>query len=253
MPKVILLTILLISLFPLIVFAQSDLPTPNGYVNDFAGVLNNPQSLEKQLASFEKETSNQIAVVTVSDLAETTIEDYAVRLFAKWGIGQEEKDNGVLVLIAPNQRQVRIEVGYGLEGALPDTIANQIIQKKMIPSFKQGNFQQGIEQGVKAVKSAVKGEYQPEENNLAGLIHWGELIGTIVFVIIFIVFSVLASRRGGPGKKGGRRNSLPWLLLGMFLGGRGRGFGGRSGFGGSGGFGGFGGGMSGGGGASGDW
>ncbi|KKT35239.1 MAG: hypothetical protein UW24_C0012G0044 [Parcubacteria group bacterium GW2011_GWA2_44_12] len=221
---------------------QQNLPDPSGYVNDFAGILTNRASLEQEIAQFEAETSNQIAVVTVNSLEGDTIENYAVRLFETWRIGEKNKDNGILLLIAPNEREVRIEVGYGLEGALTDITASAIIRNEILPQFKANNYSAGVRAGVEAIMGAVKGEYIG--NSTQSQSATTQAVKTLipfVFWIIIILIVLLASK--------GNRNGFLWLLIGMMLGDRGpRGRGGSSG-----GFGGFGGGSSGGGGASGKW
>lgn len=147
-------------------FAQSNptFPTLSGRVIDQAGILDAAatSALTKQLAAHEAETSNQIVVVTVNSLEGYADADYALRLGREWGIGTEEKSNGVILLVAPNERKVRIEVGYGLEGALPDGLAGQIIRRDILPSFKESDYPRGIELGVNAILQAVVGEYKAE-------------------------------------------------------------------------------------------
>src|SRR3989344_3919031 len=104
--------------------------------------------LPYSVRAFEASTTNEIAVVTINSLGGDTIENYAVKLFEDWKIGKERDDNGILLLIAKNDRKVRIEVGYGLEGAVPDAISNQIIQKEIVPHFKNNDFAGGIFDGV---------------------------------------------------------------------------------------------------------
>ena len=124
---------------PLAALAYASPGRPSGYVNDFAGLLTpaERQTLEQKLQSFEQQSGNQIAVVTISALGDDTIENYAVALFKEWGIGSKQHDNGILLLVARDDREVRIEVGYGLEGALPDALSHTIIQTILIPAFKQ--------------------------------------------------------------------------------------------------------------------
>jgi len=120
------------------------------------------QSLDAQLAAHEEQTSNQVIVVTVNSLEGYDIADYALRLGRSWGIGTEEKNNGVVLLVAPNERKVRIEVGYGLEGALPDGLAGQIIRRDILPQFKEDDYPGGITAGVASILQAVVGEYKAE-------------------------------------------------------------------------------------------
>lgn len=223
------------------------LPSPVGYVNDFAGVLDSSTSisLEKLLASFDAQTGDEVTVVTVKSLDERPIEDYAVDLYKTWGIGKKGKDNGVLILVAPNDRQVRIEVGYGLEGVINDAMAGRIIREKIIPAFKEGSFDVGILAGtqtVVAILAKVAGIQLNIETDTAPdpsllVPHKRGIVHRIGSVLIFIFLAYLFIRH-------------PWLFL-FFLSGMGGGGGRSGGFGG--GFGGFGGGLSGGGGASGRW
>jgi len=222
----------------LIALALLTFPAPAGYVNDFAGILNNTQILAQQISQFEQETSNEISIVTIETLQDQTIEEYAGRLFEEWQIGKASKDNGVLILIAPNEREVRIEVGYGLEGALPDSLADLIIRKEMLSAFQRGDYQAGVEAGLSAIMQAIKGEYQAEQKTA----QWQEILASSIPFLIFIILIIFLSQKG----KG--KNNWLWFLAGMFFG---RGSGGSSS--GRDNFSGFGGGSSGGGGASGRW
>src|SRR5690606_1607435 len=138
--SIIFLIISLILLVP-IVSAQT-FPKPGGYVNDFAKLYSDSykQQLEKRLQTFEASTSAEVVIVTVNDLQDTTIDDYAVRLFEDWKIGKDKKDNGLLYLIAKEEREVRIEVGYGLESVVTDARAGRIIRDEVIPAFKDGDY-----------------------------------------------------------------------------------------------------------------
>ncbi|MGE5310834.1 MAG: TPM domain-containing protein [Nitrospirota bacterium] len=222
---------------------------PQGRVSDYAGALTVDQrrDLEEKLARFEGETGNQIAVVIIPTLAGDSLEDYSIRLAEKWRIGHKGKDSGVILLIAMQDRKIRIEVGYGLEGMLPDSLAGEIIRQEITSRFRQGQFYQGIQAGVDAIMAATKGEYRPapRTGRGGGSLSW-------VWVILFVLFVLAAtagnfrrrppySRRGGRVVAGG-----PFWWDGGF---------GRGGFGGGGIGGGFsgGGGGFGGGGASGGW
>ena len=151
--------------------AQSGPTFPNltGRVIDQAELLNasDEQALSDQLAEHEAQTSNQIIVVTVNSLEGYADAEYAQKLGTKWGIGSAEKNNGVVLLVAPNERKVRIEVGYGLEGALPDAIAGQIIRRNILPQFKEQDFPSGIKAGVNSILQAVDGEYKAEPQRSA--------------------------------------------------------------------------------------
>lgn len=132
-----------------------------GYVNDFAHVLSQEtvQNLNTELARFEASTSNEVAVVTVQNMHGDYIENYAVQLFKEWGIGKKDKDNGVLLLLAIDERKLRIEVGYGLEGALPDSVAQRIVTNDMTPLLKAVNYDSAVTVGVQGIESATQGEY----------------------------------------------------------------------------------------------
>lgn len=149
--------------------AQSNptFPPLTGRVVDQAGLLDasTEAAISEQLAAHEEETSNQVVVVTVNSLEGYAESDYALRLGREWGIGTEAKSNGVILLVAPNERKVRIEVGYGLEGALPDGLAGQIIRRDILPQFKEQDFPSGIRNGVTSILQAVVGEYKAEPVN----------------------------------------------------------------------------------------
>jgi len=265
---------------------------PSGFVNDYANVIsdNDQQALEVKLSSFEKESSNEIAVVIIPNLGEDTIENFAVELFADWKIGKAKNDNGVLLLVAIEDRQMRIEVGYGLEGALTDAQSFWIINNEMKPSFQAENYYQGIDKAVDKIIAATQGEYVPTENNTESSGSEGqdwEFIFWIGFFALMWVASILGRSKSwwAGGVLGGVIGVIVGLIKGfLFIGLLSMAFlipfgllfdfivsknytkhkargtipwwigGGRGGRGGSGGgFGGFGGGFSGGGGASGRW
>ena len=222
-------------------------PKPQGRVSDYSSTLTSSQiaALDKTLAEFENQTTNQIAVVLIPTLAGDSLEDYSIRLAEKWQIGQKGRDNGVILLIVMEDRKIRIEVGYGLEGVLPDSLAGDIIRQVIAPRFREGRFFEGIEAGVSAIMAATKGEYRVTGPSKRGSRGRSFISFFWPFFIFFIFLSVLANsvrRRGYYSKSGGG-----WFIGGPFWwggGGSGGGFGG--GF--SGGGGGFGGG-----GASGGW
>lgn len=254
---------------------------PTGAVNDFADVLSTEERsvLEIKVREFQRPAGLEMAVVTVSSLGGDTIEGYAVKLFEEWGIGDEMSDNGVLILVAPNEREVRIEVGYGLEQYLTDAESSYIIRTVIVPAFARGDYFAGIGSGIDAIESAVNADPSempiesepalPEINleNIAIIFFvlvaqilplmmyskswWlGGVVGFVLGLIIWSLYAGAILAVVGliidyllSKKYGGKK---PTGMGGMFFGG---GFGGRGG----GGFGGFGGGMSGGGGASGRW
>ena len=232
-------------------------PTPPKLVNDFTNTLavNEVASLEAQLVALDDSSSNQIAVVIVPTLDDYPIEEYAHKLFRTWGIGNKNKNNGILLLIALNDKKIRIEVGKGLEGAIPDVTADRIIRNELAPYFKQQRFYDGIDHTIRILSLAAVGEYkearakQRPSNGMGAF----AAIGLVILVIIIIV--IVSNMSGGGGGFMSRRGyrgfdgGLPPIWFGG--GGFGGGSSGGSDFGG--GFGGFGGGDSGGGGASGGW
>jgi uncharacterized protein len=140
--------------------AASHLPAPKGYVNDFAGLIGADQAteLDRQLTDFDHKTGAQIAVVTVADLGGDSIDDFASHAFEEWKIGQKGKDNGVLLLVAKAERQVRIEVGYGLEPSITDAQAGDIIRTDITPQFKQGHYYEGIKSGLAAIEQRISSD-----------------------------------------------------------------------------------------------
>ena len=261
---------------------------PQGFVNDFAGLLTaeSKNALEQKLTAFKNESSFEISVATISFLEGESIEMYSIQLAREWGIGQKGKNTGVLILIAPNDRQARIEVGYGLEGALTDAQASAIVRNIMIPVFAKGNYEKGIIDGVDAVIGVVRGEINDslmgnDKNNSILWNFFRGIGGQAIFVIFLVIISVLASTKSW--WLGGVFGLVAGIIIGIFTGlligiiytivltalgllidyvvSKRGGPGGRGGFwggfgGGSmggGGFGGFGGGSFGGGGASGRW
>ncbi len=152
----------LLLLLACVCYAAPDFPQLTGRIVDQANLLSEQQEsrLTALLAQHEETTSNQIVIVTLESLQDYDIADYGHQLGRYWGIGQKQKNNGVLLLVAPKQRKVRIEVGYGLEGALTDILSQQIIQAEIIPHFRDGNFAEGIEAGTEAMLKAIAGEYR---------------------------------------------------------------------------------------------
>lgn len=230
-------------------------PTPPRLVNDFAGMLNESEEarLEAKLLEYEKTSSTQITVVTIKSLGSYDISDYAVQLGRKWGIGQKDKNNGVLLLASLADRAVDIEVGYGLEGSLTDAMSARIIRNEIVPEFKNSNFYSGFDKASDAIIAATKGEYKADEKRRPKgekEISAGGAI--LIILIIYLIIWLLNKFRGGGGSYMSGRGHRGWGG-GPWIGGGG--FGGGSWGGGSsgGGFGGFGGGSFGGGGASGRW
>lgn len=225
-----------------------DVPKPFRYVTDYTQTLTQQewQTLEGALVDYGQKTSSQIAVVIVPSTNGEAVSSYTHNLFNKWGIGRAKENNGVLLLIAKNDRNLFIATGRGLEGALPDAIASSIIRNDITPYFKQGLYAQGIAKGLSSIIAATQGEYAPapavveEENSLDG-------IEIFIFMAIVIFFLFNSFGRGGVyiSPSTADRIIRTTRSTGGFGGGRG-GFGGGSG-------GGFGGGSTGGGGAGGSW
>lgn len=249
------LTIFIFLCVSVIASAQPSSLQPTGYVNDFAGIIDSStkNKLEQLLTAYEQQTTNEVSVVTVPSLDDVPIEDYAVQLFEKWGIGKKEKDNGLLLLVAPNERKARIEVGYGLEGAINDALAGKILDNTVIPWFRQNNYADGILNGtvesIRIINERYDINFDPAAAASIGGMRLRQVkqrksstIGKIfkVLALIFVVFLFIKN---------------PWaglFFLSAMSGGRGGGSFRGGGFGG-GGFSSFGGGMSGGGGASRGW
>lgn len=256
---------LLLSLLCFAVFPQSGIPEkPNveRLVNDFANILSEQEEnqLEQKLASYARQSSTQIAVVTVKSLNGYERADFATRLAQKWGIGSAKHDNGMLLLVKPkyadSKGQVFVATGYGLEATVTDLANGQIVRNVIIPYFRQNDYFGGIDKGTNALISLTKGEYNeamPPPKPSEGIPLW-----VIIFlIVIFLIFiSSIKQKAKGQYQMSKNGGSIPmWMLLEMLTRSRGRGdfddF--NSGGGSFGGFGGFGGGSFGGGGAGGSW
>jgi uncharacterized protein len=234
--------------------AALDVPPLRGRVNDYAGVMNQDQArtLESQLAQFEQDTGHQVVVLTIPTLDGEDIEGFSIRVAENWKIGKKGFDNGVILVVAIKDRKLRLEVGYGLEGVLPDAIANRIISDYIVPRFRSQDYTGGIVAGVDAVLKVIKKEPLPESarkkgGNQGSNLNFFVMLAMTLGVLGLMGFASVANRRQNNiwATRGRRRGPTFW---GGFGGG---GFSGGGGFGG-GGFGGGGGGF-GGGGASGGW
>jgi uncharacterized protein len=230
-------------------------PKPTQFVSDRAGILS-PQTiaaLNSRLEAFERETSTQVIVATFPNVPDGyVLEDFTQRTAEAWGIGQEKDDNGVALFVFPKDRKTRIEVGYGLEGALPDVIAKRIIENEMLPAFRAGNFDSGVSRGVSAILQATRGEYQATGRTNADR-EEGDQGSWIIFLLFILIIMIIiaanrnAMRRGTYYGPRGRRTVWSPPIGGSWGGGGfDRGSGGGGGFSG-------GGGSFGGGGASGSW
>ena len=261
---------LVLCLFSMSASAGISLPTPVGWVSDHSGLLDasTKDRLEQLLTEVNRQGGVEIAVVTLPTLGGQSVEEVAVELFAAWKIGKQGKDEGVLLLVAPKERKLRIEVGYGLEGTIPDGLAGEIIRNTITPRFREGRFAEGIEAGVAQIVETIARHKHiqipaPESPRLQATTpeqdtrRW-RLSSQATPVLLFLLLLVgliaisMASERSFRDHRGPRRfrNRFIWFPIGPYSGGSSGGGFGSSGFGG---FGGFGGGSSGGGGASGSW
>jgi uncharacterized protein len=249
----VLLTLFLFPSFVILAWAERKLPSPQGPINDFAGII--PPDYEQKMNLLALEVLNKtgatLTVVTFKDIGGANIDEFTNRLYEAWGVGKRGEDRGVMFLVALKERKLRIEVGYGLEEIIPDGLAGQIRDQAMVPYLKKGEYGLGLLNGLYATASIIA---KDKGITLTGLPPApkrvpsrgrGFSFGIFPFLFLLFIFWILArSRHMGIGT----------LFLLLMLGGGRGGFGGHSGFGGfGGGFGGFGGGMSGGGGASGSF
>ena len=240
--------------------AAPEFPPLTGRVNDRAGLLSerDERELDAALAQFEAGTTDQIVVVTLPSLQGLPIEEYGYQLGRHWGIGQKGKDNGALLIVAPEEREVRIEVGYGLEGELTDAQSRTIIETRILPHFREGDFAAGIKAGVAAMIETLGGSYQPALPPIRVRESDRAPSPFPLAIALPIILIIVLNRLSGQRRRGRyRRYGGPVIVPGGW-GGRQDGFGGGGrggGFGGGGGGGGFsgGGGSFGGGGASGRW
>ena len=225
-------------------------PNPPRLVNDYTGTLTAHQVsvLEHKLVAYDDSTSTQFLVLLVDDLQGYSIEQYATEIGHSWGVGQQGKDNGAVILVKPKKGsesgKVTISTGYGIEQYVTDATAKRIIEREMIPAFKENDYYTGIDNAVNVMMDLCSGKFtQDEYNDEDGIPGWLTLLFIIAIIVVFTKFS----NGGGQSYSGGGTRTI-WIPMGGggFSGG---GFGGGS----SGGFGGFGGGGFGGGGASGSW
>lgn len=239
-----ILAFFLISAVP--VFAQT--PVPEFWstrVNDTGDILSADfeAELDQRLKVYEDSTSNQIAVLTIPALDDVPIEDYTLRVAEKLKLGTAAEDNGVLLFISVKDRLVRIEVGEGLEGVLPDAICNQIIRNEIAPRFRENDYAGGVSAAVTAMIQAIGGQYQAKEEPAAGQDRGGSLWAVLAVVVVIVLISRIGGGGRGNYRRGGWSSGAGWY---------GGGFSGRGGGGFGGGFSGGGGGFSGGG-SSGSW
>lgn len=190
-------------------------PRPQGYVNDFAGVLDasTAAELDRLIRETETTTSAEIAVVTVKSLDGMSVEEYAAKLFADWGIGKKARDNGVLVLVAPAERRMRIEVGYGLESILPDALAGRIIREDCLPAFRASQYANGVLQGVQHIARIIERREPATAGRQESRAR--EIDAPLVLVPFFGVFIAIGAFAAGIGVRTKTRNAL--LFAALFL------------------------------------
>jgi uncharacterized protein len=271
-----LIPVFLFAIGPLLAAQKIADIRPQGFVTDLAGVISPAvkSRIETLAAEVQQKTGAQMAIVTVNSFEGESREDYAADLYKHLGIGSKKDSNGVLLLIAPKERQYKIEVGYGLEPVINDARAGDV-GREMIPALKQNDYSSAALAGATRLAQYIAADKGVQLNGVPAyrpratsqLPSWAPIL---IIVVLFVIIGAIArafrggggSRFGGGGGGGGTSSALPWILLGNALGGSGGnwggGFGGSSGGfsgggGGFGGFGGFGGGSSGGGGAGGSW
>lgn len=194
-------------------------PQLTGRVVDDAGILDpaTRQTIIDKLAAVEAKSGDQIVVVTLKSLQDTSIEDYGYQLGRAWGIGQKDKNNGALLIVAPNERKVRIEVGYGLEGSLTDAVTRLIIQNAILPRFRADDFPGGISRGVDDIIQVVSGDAEEFKRRAAQRpddAPEGVDIATVILIIVIflVIFSILNNQGGGTGRRGSRGYAGPIFI-----------------------------------------
>ena len=172
---------------------------PTRYFNDYAGVVSaaTAQELNSRLEQFEKNTSSQIVIVIYPRMqSDSSVQDYTVRVAQKWQVGQKDKRNGAVLFVFTQDRQMFLQVGYGLEGAIPDAVAKQITEFEIKPHFKNGNYDAGLRAGVDAILKAARGEYKGTGRTVAQTGRPGNAIPFVFWIILFfVIFAFIARRR----------------------------------------------------------
>src|SRR5262245_30888634 len=195
-----------------------DVPPLRGRINDYAGLIpaDRARALEERLARFESETGHQIALLTVPSLEGDSLEDFGIRVAEAWKIGKKGFDNGAILLIVRDERKLRIEVGYGLEGVLPDAIASRIIREVIVPRFRENDYPGGIEAGVDAILQVTKGEPIPQTARQvakAGVSRGSSLLAALTMTAILALFIGMTQRRLIGGACGGAAAGLVATLI----------------------------------------
>jgi len=178
-------------------------PKPDRYFNDYAGVVSNEAALRfnEQLAQFERETSDQVVVAVFPKMqSDSDVADYTQRVAQAWGVGQKDRRNGVVLFVFIEDRKMFIQVGYGLEGALPDATAFDITERQIKPLFRTGNYEAGLSTGIDLICKAIRGEYKVSGKTVAERHSGGGFSGVlpfIIFVIVLIIISRVTRKLGG--------------------------------------------------------
>ncbi|PZN93241.1 MAG: methanol dehydrogenase, partial [Alphaproteobacteria bacterium] len=210
--RILLVVALVLGLVAWPALAAPAFPKLTGRVTDAAGILpaDTVATLEARLAALETSTTTQLVVATVPDLEGNDIADYANQLFRTWGVGQKATNNGVLLLVAPNERKVRIEVGYGQEGTLTDALTSQIIRRNIIPYFKAGDMAGGVTAGTEALVTLLELPTDQQAQAAAAAAQArpsgdgrGIPIGTIVWMVIILIWLVVSASRRRRGLSSG--------------------------------------------------
>lgn len=231
-------------------------PKPAGYFNDYAGVVSKEAALRfnEQLAQFERETSNQVLVAVFPKMeSSSSVEDYSQRVAQAWGVGKKSvsKGNGVVMLVFIDDRKISIQVGYGLEGALPDAVAFDIRTRHINPHFRSGDYEGGLAEGIDLIFKAIRGEYTGDGKTTLERSSRKSGGGNILVLVIFAII-ILIAMRSSRRRRGYGYSSMGGPFIGGWSGGSGGGWSSGSSGGGFSGFSG-GGGSFGGGGSSGSW
>jgi uncharacterized protein len=185
-------------------------PKPPGYFNDYAGVVSKEKALalNEKLAQFERETSDQVVVAVFRKMeSDSSIEDYAQHIAQSWAVGQKDQRNGVVLLVFVDDRKISIQVGYGLEGALPDVTAFDIRTRHITPRFRTGDYTGGLEEGIDLIMKGIRGEYKGDggtvqEKSRTGPSSGFGPLGFLIMLIIILTIIRLGRRRGGYGYTG---------------------------------------------------
>jgi len=197
-----------------------DVPPLKGYVNDYAGMMSaeTKAKIESELMAFEKSDSTQVVILTIPSLQDESLEDFSIRVVESWKIGQKGKDNGVLFLVAKQERKIRIEVGRGLEGKLTDLTAGRIIDLVVSPKFKRGEFDAGFAAGIHSVIDATRGEFKTEPGRTSqkrgGL---SPIVTLLIFGGIVLLFIGRMSRVAGGAAGALGLPAVAWFFMGLPL------------------------------------